>query len=91
MEAGLLTVTARGRSQVYSVVGQPLTDVQVAATVMEVITPERVALQRKGRNMIKGNPSTDSEFTWDFGNGAATEGGFPVPLSGETAPPRGAL
>ncbi|WP_326601856.1 hypothetical protein [Rhodococcus sp. PD04] len=97
VEAGLLTVTARGRSQVYSAVGQSLTDVEVASAVTKVITPEMVALQRKGRksrkgrNIIKGNRLTDNEFTWDFGNGAAGEAGFPVPLSGETASPQGAL
>ncbi|MFZ2175455.1 MAG: hypothetical protein WAW17_15765 [Rhodococcus sp. (in: high G+C Gram-positive bacteria)] len=87
VEAGLLTVAARGRSQVYSVVGQLLTDEEVAERVAEVITPERVALQRGGRNMIKANRLTDTEFKWD----RCCLGAVCASLPGEAASPRGAL
>lgn len=87
VEAGLLAVTARGRSQVYSVVGRSLTDVAVAERVSGLITPERVALQRKDRNISKHNRLTDSEFKWD----RRRLGGACASLPGETASPRGAL
>ncbi|MEE2033633.1 hypothetical protein [Rhodococcus chondri] len=87
VEAGLLTVAAHGRSHVYSVVGQSLTDAEVAAAVMKVITPEKVALQRKGRNTIKHNRLADSEFKWD----RCCLGAVCASLLGEAAPPRGAL
>ncbi len=68
VEAGLLSVASHGRSRVYSVVGQSLTDVEVAERVSGLITPERVALpstfQLKGGNMIKRNRSGDTEFNW---------------------------
>ncbi|WP_145964776.1 hypothetical protein [Rhodococcus rhodochrous] len=49
VEAGLLTVTARGRSQVHSLVGETLTDEEVVARVTEVVTPEVVALPEISR------------------------------------------
>lgn len=101
VEAGLLKVTARGRSQVYSVVGQPLTDVEVAAAVSGLITPERVALpatfQMKGGNMIKRSCSGDTEFRWGSEHSRGQIGadagrsGSPASLPGEAASPRGAL
>lgn len=101
VEAGLLSVASHGRSRVYSVVGQPLTDVEVAERVSGFITPERVALpaafQLKGRNMIKRSYSGDTEFRWGSEHNRVQIGadagrsGSPASLSGEAASPRGAL
>lgn len=87
VEAGLLAVTSLGLAKVYSVVGQPLTDAEVAERVAGLITPDRVALQQRDRNSIKGNRLTNSEFTWD----RCRLGAVCASLPGEAASPRGAL